>query len=150
MTQEYSLAFNEGEPIDATKLQKLVTFLNEVNAAALKMPSGTDIAQDVVSAVMTMGVSPNNEIKFSADAVPVSVKFDPPLNNKPRSVIVTLECPSDDMDLLCYLKNYDKNGCTVMINRVSGAESAGKAGVAKDRVYNVKIHYFATAQKTIA
>jgi len=99
MTQEYSLQFNEGEPIDATKLQKLVTFINEVNAKALKLPSGADIAGDVVASVMTTGVSKSYTIAFSGKAQPLNITFDKPLSNDPYSVIVTLECSSEDMVL---------------------------------------------------
>lgn len=150
MTEKYTLEFNQGEPIDATKFQDLVTFLNEVNAAALKIPTGTDIAQDVVSAVMTMGVTETKNVKFAKDAVPVQVKFQPSLSNTPRSVMITLECASGDMDLVHYVKGYDKDGCTVMINRVAGVETAGGTAYTKDREFNIKIHYFAIAQKTIA
>jgi hypothetical protein len=91
MTVEYTLQFNDGEPIDAKKLQDLVTFINEVNAKALKLPSGADIAGDVVASVMTTGVSPATKIKFAGKAQEVSVTFDRPLANDPYSVIVTLE-----------------------------------------------------------
>lgn len=149
MTVEYSLQFNEGEPLDATKLQKLVEFINEVNAKALKVPSGSDIAGDVVAAVMTTGVSENIPIAASTGtAQEVSVKFNKPLSNTPYSVIVTLECPSNDMDLVHYVKSYDRNGFTLMVNRIAGVDKDNKVYTAS-RTFNVKAHYFAIAQPSL-
>ncbi len=150
MTQEYSLQFNEGEPIDATKLQKLVTFINEVNAKALKLPSGADIAGDVVASVMTTGVSKSYTIAFSGKAQPLNITFDKPLSNDPYSVIVTLECSSEDMDLVHYVQSADRQGFKLMVNRVAGVNTAGGAAYTTSKSFTVKVHYFAVAKPTIA
>jgi hypothetical protein len=150
MTQEYSLQFNEGEPIDATKLQKLVTFINEVNAKALKLPSGADIAGDVVASVMTTGVSKSFPITFSGKAVPIDVSFDKPLSNDPYSVIVTLQCGSEDMDLVHYIQSANRQGFKLMVNRVAGVNKADGAAYTTSRSFNVQVHYFAVAKPTIA
>jgi hypothetical protein len=150
MTQEYSLQFNEGEPIDATKLQKLVTFINEVNAKALKLPSGADIAGDVVASVMTTGVSKLYDIGFSGKAQKITVPFDKPLSNDPYSVIVTLESTSEDMDLVHYVQSADRQGFVLMVNRVAGVNVASGAAYTATRTFKVKVHYFAVAKPTIA
>ena len=149
MTVEYSLQFNEGEPVDATKLQKLVTFINEVNAKALKVPDAAGVANDVVASVMTTGVSENIPIATTTgEAQEISVKFNKPLSNTPYSVIVTLECASRDMDLVHYLKSYDRNGFTLMVNRVAGVEKDNKVYTGA-KTFNVKAHYFAVAQPSL-
>lgn len=149
MTVEYRLQFNDGEPIDAKKLQELVNYVHKVNAQSLKLPSGADIAGDVVASVMTTGVSPATRIKFAGKAQEVSVTFDRPLANDPYSVIVTLESASDDMDLVHYIKSADRQGFRLMVNRVAGINKEGAAYTAS-KEFTVKVHYFAVAKPTKA
>lgn len=137
--------FNDGEPIDAKKLQDLVTFVNQVNATAMKVPSGSAIARDVVNEVMVAGTTGNIEVEFTGKAKSFPVTFKPALKNDPLCVIATLQCPSADMDLVHYIQNPTLNGFNIMINRVAGLDE-GNTVYTKSRIYNVIVHYFAIAK----
>lgn len=151
MTVEYNLTFGEGEPIDAGKLNDLVKFLNEVNAKAVKVPSGSDIAGDVVATVMTMGVTPSVKTTFNnADAVPFRVDFKPPLSNTPFGVMITLQSSNRDVNLVHYIKDYDRTGANIYVNRIAGFETVGGTADTRSKEWEISAHYFAIAKPTIS
>lgn len=145
MSEEFNLTFNEGDPVDAKKLQKLLEFINTVNATAMKLPTVSDIADNVVSSVMTMGKTEEYiTLEFSGKEVQKRIDFQRALTSPPYSVIVTLESPSTDLDIVHYIKNTDQNGFTIAFNRVAGTNEIGVIqGTAQTR--SVRVHYFAIA-----
>lgn len=140
-----NLAFDDGAPIDAGKLQQLVTFINEVNTNALMMPDITDISKKVVASTMSVGQSDLKSIEFSGQATAIDITFSPPLVSLPLCVIVTLESTSKDLDLVHYVDKITTAGCTVWVNRVAGTNEVGviQSGAA---TRSVRVHYLAIAR----
>lgn len=150
MSEEYKLTFNPGDPIDATKLEQLLKFINEVNSKAIKIPSGTDIAGDVVNAIMTMGSHSLRDINNEGGrAKPYTVPFARRLAEVPMGVIVTLESASDMLDLTYSIKDITRDGFVIMLNPIVGLTKDYTTYLKEQRWTEIKVHYFAIANPSL-
>ncbi|MGA1048238.1 MAG: hypothetical protein ACO3UU_09520 [Minisyncoccia bacterium] len=97
-----------------------------------------------------MGVTPSKSIVFTGNAVPFRIDFNPPLANNPFGVMVTLQSPNADLDVIHYVESYDRTGINLKINRVAGFETVGGAADTRSREWTIAAHYFAIAKPTIS
>lgn len=147
MTPAYDLQFDEGAPIDATKLQQLVTYLNEVNSKALKVPDLNTLANQVVAQTMVAGRTDIINLPFQGQAKEIDITFQIPLTSNPACIIVTPESSSVDLDLIHYIKDGSatNTGFTLRVNRVAGTNEAGKIQAGAE-ARNIRFNYFALAK----
>jgi len=146
-----NLTFDAGAPLDASKLQQLVTYLNELDSKTLQLTSevGT-LANKNVALRLISGTHEAGTINHSGSAIPVDVTFSngKTLITEPSAILVTLQTSTANADMTYYLKSATQSGFTVMINRVAGVtKTATTASTAQFQ--NVKIHYLALAKLDI-
>ena len=137
-----SFNFEDGAPISASELRKLVEYVNKVNSQALSLPSqfGT-LADKAIAQKMTMGTVSVPSLSLTA-AKEVPITFSPPLTAAPASVQLTVETSSIDSEIIIFLKSgATKDGCTAVLTRAANA--IGKSVTTPG---SVKIHYFAVAK----
>lgn len=149
MTNPLNLTFDPGSPMDAGQLQKLVTYLNEVNANSLRLPdfsgvANKAVAQRLVAGTATFSVSFSTFVRTSK-----RVNFDTPLLTDPASIQFTLE-GEDLADLICYIKSNSgsTNGFDLYFDRVAGIDKTGKPTTGSKNYGTVKVHYFAVAKSS--
>lgn len=147
-----NLTFDAGAPLDASKLQQLVTYLNELDSQTLKLTSEVgNLANKNVALRLISGTHSAGTINHSGSAVPVEVTFSngKTLITEPSAILVTIETSTTNADMTYYLKSTSQSGFTVMINRVSGVNSKSASTVSTTQFQNVKIHYLALAKLDI-
>lgn len=150
MTNPLNLTFDPGAPLDAGQLQKLVTYLNEVNANSLRLPdfsgvANKAIAQRLVAGKKTVTVNFTSFVKAEK-----RIAFDIPLVADPASVLFNLE-GGDLADLICYIKpnSTDTSGFTLYFDRVAGIDKTGKPTAGIKNYGTITVHYFAVANSSV-
>lgn len=147
-----NLTFDAGAPLDASKLQQLVTYLNELDAQTLKL--GTDVATlsnknvalRIISGTYNAG---NITVSGKAHTQPITFENGRSLITDPSAILVTIETSTENADISYYLRSTSSQGFTVMINRIAGVSAAGKTVTTSTTFQNVKIHYLALAKLDI-
>lgn len=149
MTNPLNLTFDPGSPIDAGQLQKLVTYLNEVNANSLRLPDFSGIANKAVSQRLVAGTVSVAVSFTSFVRTAKRINFDVPLITDPASIIFNLE-GEDLADLICYIKSGSgtTNGFDLYFDRVAGIDKTGKPTTGSKNYGTVKVHYFAVAKSS--
>jgi hypothetical protein len=140
-----SFNFEDGAPISASELRKLVEYINKVNAQAISLPSqfGT-LADKAIAQKMTAGSVSVPSLSLTA-AKEVPIVFTPPLTSVPAGVQLTVETSSVDSEIIVFLKanTATSTGCTAVLTRAANA--IGKSITSPG---SVKIHYFAIAKSS--
>ena len=146
MPTPINLTFDPGAPLDATKLNQLVTYLNQINAETLTLPSQySNLANTAIAQRMTAGVGSIGSLNIVDKEITKSVTFKNPLTSTPAAIICTIETSYADADLIGYLKpGYSNTGFTFAFNRVAGTEKTSVATSLRTFT-GVKLHYFAIA-----
>jgi hypothetical protein len=140
----FSGTFQEGAPISASQLQSLVTYVNQLNASTISLPTQFgSLAATAISQKMTSGTHNVGTIDLSKTYKEIAVTFDPPLTADPSSVQITLETTSTDSEIIHFIKGgtAKAGGVTVVLTR-----SIGALGKAISSPASVKLHYFAMAK----
>jgi len=147
-----NLTFDPGAPLDASKLQQLVTYLNELDSQTFKLTSEVgSLANKNVALRLISGTYTAGTLTLAGSAVPVEVTFENgrTLITEPSAVLTTLETSSATADVTCYLKSTNQRGFTIMVNRIAGATAKGSTTAGTTTIQNVKIHYLALAKLDI-
>jgi len=114
-----SFNFEDGAPISASELRKLVEYINKVNAQAISLPSqfGT-LADKAIAQKMTAGSVSVPSLSLTA-AKEVPIVFTPPLTSVPAGVQLTVETSSVDSEIIVFLKanTATSTGCTAVFNQ---------------------------------
>jgi hypothetical protein len=137
--------FEDGAPISASELRKLVEYVNKVNSQALSLPGqfGT-LADKAIAQKMTMGTVSVPGLNLSSGFKEVPISFSPPLTAAPASIQLTVETSSTDSEVIVFLKSGGSStGCTAILTR-----SANATGKAITSPSGVKVHYFAIAKSS--
>ena len=142
---QLDLTFDQGAPLDATKLQQLVTYLNEIDAKSLKLPDITGAANQALSQRLVADVYTYGTVTYTGSPISIPISFKAPLVSAPASVTATIETTSSDVDLVYYIKDISNLGFTIVLNRVTGTSTNKTSTVSSSTYSNVKIHYFAIA-----
>lgn len=146
MPTPINLTFDPGAPIDSTKLNQLVTYLNQINAETLTLPSQySNLANTAISQRMASGIVSIGSLNITDKEITKAITFKNPLTTTPAAIICTVETSYSDADLIGYLKpGYTNTGFTFAFNRVAGTEKASVSTSARTFT-GVKLHYFAIA-----
>ena len=151
MTNALNLTFDEGAPLDATKLQQLVTYLNEVNTNALRVPDVSGLTNKAIAQRMVAGKASLGNLTIANVPVAYDITFDYPLTGDPASIQVTLETSTNDADLVYHIASGSSKstGFKLYISRVAGLTTKGAVAAGAKSFGAVAVHYFAIAKPSV-
>ena len=151
MPNPLNLTFDEGAPIDATKLQQLVTYLNEVNTNALRVPDVSGLTNKAIAQRMVAGRVLLGNLTIANVPVPYDITSESPLTADPASIQITLETSTNDADLVYHIASgsIKSTGFKIYLSRVAGLTTKGAVAAGNKSFGAVAIHYFAIAKPTV-
>jgi hypothetical protein len=142
------ITFNDGEPIDALKLNKLKQAIIDVDNAALKVAASVETtAAGVISSTISAGSFQLPEVVLTGSAATeVVVPMSPELSGPPASIVCTVTTGSAKPDFSYFIKKGSEksNQFTLVLQRVRGVTDKTEAS---DTYASLKVNYIGIAKQ---
>lgn len=141
------ITFNDGEPIDALKLNKLKNAIIEVDNNALKIAASVEgTASNVITSRISAGSFTLPEVVLTGSvATEIPVTMSPALSDSPASIVCTVTTGSPKPDFSYFIKKGSEtsNQFILVLQRVRGITDKTETS---DTYSSLKVNYIAIAK----